>query len=68
MPDAAAIDLGIVLPEASAYHAATLERCPELYSPAVRIRLEMGRYVLAEDYLRARRGQEALRRDRKSVV
>ena len=48
-PDAAAIYLGIVLPEASAYHAATLERCPELYSPAARIRLEMGRYVLAEN-------------------
>jgi aspartyl-tRNA(Asn)/glutamyl-tRNA(Gln) amidotransferase subunit A len=62
-PDAPAIYLGIVLPEASAYHAATLERCPELYSPAVRIRLEMGRYILAEDYLRARGGQEALRRD-----
>jgi aspartyl-tRNA(Asn)/glutamyl-tRNA(Gln) amidotransferase subunit A len=61
--DTAAIYLGILLAEAAAYHAATLEQCPELYSPPVRIRLEMGRYILAEDYLRARRGQEVLRRD-----
>ncbi len=61
--DIAAIYLGILLPEAAAYHATTLEQCPELYSPAVRLRLEMGRYFLAEDYLRARRGQEVLRRD-----
>ena len=45
--------LHIVLPEASWFHAATLERYPERYSPAVRLRLEMGRYVLAEDYVRA---------------
>ena len=62
-PDIAAIYLGIVLAEASAYHAATLQQCPELYSPPVRIRLEMGRYILAEDYLRARAGQEVLRRE-----
>jgi aspartyl-tRNA(Asn)/glutamyl-tRNA(Gln) amidotransferase subunit A len=61
--DTTAIYLGILLAEAAAYHAATLEQCPELYSPPVRIRLEMGRYILAEDYLRARRGQEVLRRD-----
>lgn len=45
--------LHIVLPEASWYHAPTLEKDPSGYSPGVRIRLEMGRYVLAEDYLRA---------------
>ncbi len=45
--------LHIVLPEASAYHASTLESHPEGYSPGVRLRLEMGRYVLAEDYVRA---------------
>jgi aspartyl-tRNA(Asn)/glutamyl-tRNA(Gln) amidotransferase subunit A len=61
--DIAAIYLGILLAEAAAYHATTLERCPELYSAPVRIRLEMGRYILAEDYLRACRGQEVLRRD-----
>ncbi len=53
--------LHIVLPEASAYHARTLEECPERYSPGVRLRLEMGRYVLAEDYVRAMRLRERLR-------
>ena len=51
--DIPAIYLHLVLPEAAAFHAATLDRCPERYSPNVRLRLEMGRYVLAEDYLRA---------------
>lgn len=45
--------LHIVLPEASAYHAPLLERYADRYSPGVRLRLEMGRYVLAEDYVRA---------------
>lgn len=61
--DIAAIYLGILLAEAGAYHATTLDQCPELYSPSVRQRLEMGRYILAEDYLRARRGQDVLRRE-----
>jgi aspartyl-tRNA(Asn)/glutamyl-tRNA(Gln) amidotransferase subunit A len=61
--DAAAIYLHLVLPEAAAYHAATLESRPEAYSPNVRLRLEMGRYILAEDYLRAVHGREALIRD-----
>jgi aspartyl-tRNA(Asn)/glutamyl-tRNA(Gln) amidotransferase subunit A len=47
--------LHIVLPEASAYHATWLEQSPALYSPGVRLRLEMGRYLLAEDYVRAMR-------------
>ena len=61
--DIATIYLGILLAEAGAYHATTLDQCPELYSPSVRQRLEMGRYILAEDYLRARRGQDVLRRE-----
>jgi aspartyl-tRNA(Asn)/glutamyl-tRNA(Gln) amidotransferase subunit A len=61
--DIAAIYLAIVLSEAAAYHAATLERCPERYTPAVRQRLEVGRYILAEDYLRARTGQAVIRAD-----
>jgi aspartyl-tRNA(Asn)/glutamyl-tRNA(Gln) amidotransferase subunit A len=52
--------LHIVLPEASRYHAPRLERSPFLYSPGVRVRLEMGRYLLAEDYVRAMRLREAL--------
>jgi aspartyl-tRNA(Asn)/glutamyl-tRNA(Gln) amidotransferase subunit A len=45
--------LHIVLPEASAYHAPLLEQYADRYSPGVRLRIEMGRYVLAEDYVRA---------------
>jgi aspartyl-tRNA(Asn)/glutamyl-tRNA(Gln) amidotransferase subunit A len=52
--------LHIVLPEAARYHARLLETSPALYSPGVRIRLEMGRYVLAEDYIRAMRVRDAL--------
>jgi aspartyl-tRNA(Asn)/glutamyl-tRNA(Gln) amidotransferase subunit A len=54
--------LHIVLPEASRYHARVLERHAALYSPGVRIRLEMGRYLLAEDYARAMRVRVALTR------
>ena len=54
--------LHIVLPEASWYHAALLERYADKYSPGVRLRLEMGRYVLAEDYVRAMRARTVLRR------
>ena len=53
--------LHIVLPEAAAYHAPLLERHASSYSPGVRLRLEMGRYVLAEDYLRALDLRNALR-------
>jgi aspartyl-tRNA(Asn)/glutamyl-tRNA(Gln) amidotransferase subunit A len=45
--------LHIVLPEASWFHAPMLERYADRYSPGVRLRLEMGRHVLAEDYVRA---------------
>jgi aspartyl-tRNA(Asn)/glutamyl-tRNA(Gln) amidotransferase subunit A len=45
--------LHIVLPEASWYHDPLLERYASGYSPGVRVRLEMGRYILAEDYVRA---------------
>jgi aspartyl-tRNA(Asn)/glutamyl-tRNA(Gln) amidotransferase subunit A len=55
--------LHIVLPEASQYHAQFLDRYAALYSPGVRIRLEMGRYLLAEDYVRAQRLRERLRHD-----
>lgn len=61
--DVAAIYLHIVLTEAAAYHAKTLERRPEDYTPNVRIRLEMGRYVLGEDYMRALRGRELIGRE-----
>lgn len=53
--------LHIVLPEASAYHAEMLDEHPQAYSPGVRLRLEMGRYVLAEDYVRAMKLRGILR-------
>jgi len=51
----------ISLPEAAAYHATAVSARPERYTPNVRHRIEMGRYVLAEDYARAQRGREVLR-------
>jgi len=61
--DIAAVYLLIVLADAAAYHAATLDAMPERYTAPVRLRLEMGRYVLAEDYVRALAGREVLRRE-----
>ncbi|HEX7486905.1 MAG TPA: amidase [Vicinamibacterales bacterium] len=61
--DTATIYLHLQLPEASAYHAPVLEAHPDLYTTPVRQRLEMGRYVLAEDYARARFGATVLRRE-----
>jgi aspartyl-tRNA(Asn)/glutamyl-tRNA(Gln) amidotransferase subunit A len=58
--DIAPIYLHIVLPEAAALHAKTLDSHAEDYTPNVRIRLEMGRYILAEDYVRALRGRALL--------
>ena len=60
-PWTADVYLHIVLPEASRHHAAWLERHAAAYSPGVRLRLEMGRYILAEDYIRALDLREALR-------
>jgi aspartyl-tRNA(Asn)/glutamyl-tRNA(Gln) amidotransferase subunit A len=59
----APVYLHIVLAEAAAYHAKTLEERADDYMPNVRIRLEMGRYVLAEDYLRALAGRQVLTRE-----
>lgn len=58
--DVAPIYLHIVLSEAAAYHAKTLESRADDYTANVRLRLEMGRYILAEDYVRALRGREVL--------
>ena len=58
---APSIYLHTSLAEAAAYHAETLERAPGAYQPGVRLRLELGRYVLAEDYVRAQRGRDVLR-------
>jgi aspartyl-tRNA(Asn)/glutamyl-tRNA(Gln) amidotransferase subunit A len=63
-----AVYLHLVLADAAACHAATLERVPERYTPPVRMRLEMGRYILAEDYIRALEGREILRREVNSAL
>ena len=61
--DIAPIYLHIVLSEAAAYHAKTLDSRADDYTPNVRMRLEMGRYILAEDYVRALRGRDVLTRE-----
>ncbi len=57
----ATVYLHIALPEATWYHALSLEQHASSYSPGVRLRLEMGKYVLAEDYVRAMRLRDVLR-------
>jgi aspartyl-tRNA(Asn)/glutamyl-tRNA(Gln) amidotransferase subunit A len=49
--------------DAAAYHARTIEAVPHLYTPPVRQRIELARYVLAEDYVRAQDVRAALRRE-----
>jgi aspartyl-tRNA(Asn)/glutamyl-tRNA(Gln) amidotransferase subunit A len=61
--DIAPVYLHIVLADAAAYHASTLETMADRYTPNVRTRLEMGRYVLAEDYVRALAGRDVLKRE-----
>lgn len=58
--DTGTVYLHIVLAEAAAYHGATLDATPEAYQPDIRLRLEMARYVLAEDYARALHGRQVL--------
>jgi Asp-tRNA(Asn)/Glu-tRNA(Gln) amidotransferase A subunit family amidase len=50
------------LSDGAEYHARTLTTQPGDYTPNVRFRLEMGRYVMAEDYVRALRLRARLAR------
>lgn len=59
----APIYLHLVLADAAAYHATALAERPHAYTPNVRIRLEMGRHVLAEDYVRALRGRAIIQNE-----
>lgn len=61
--DMAAIYLHLVFGDAAEYHARTLLSRPQDYTPNVRLRLEMARYVLAEDYIRALRGKDVIARE-----
>jgi aspartyl-tRNA(Asn)/glutamyl-tRNA(Gln) amidotransferase subunit A len=49
--------------EGATYHARTLDAQADRYTPVVRRRLETGRYVLAQDYVRAMDGCAVLRRE-----
>jgi aspartyl-tRNA(Asn)/glutamyl-tRNA(Gln) amidotransferase subunit A len=59
----APVYLVIVMAEAMAYHAPTLDSRPQDYTAPVRTRLEMGRYVFGEDYVRAQAGRAVLARE-----
>ena len=56
----ATVYLHLVFGDAAEYHAPMLELRPHDYTPNVRMRLEMARYVLAEDYIRALRGKAVI--------
>ena len=60
---APAVYVHIHAAEAAEYHARTLDTAADRYTPNVRLRLEMGRYILAEDHVRARNACEHLRRE-----
>ncbi|MBU3060982.1 Asp-tRNA(Asn)/Glu-tRNA(Gln) amidotransferase GatCAB subunit A [Nocardia sp. NEAU-G5] len=52
---------GLMVPEATAFHARTLRTVPELYQTDVRILLEAGELMGAGDYLRAQRARTLMR-------
>ncbi|MFG2989070.1 amidase [Streptomyces sp. NPDC048257] len=56
-----AIQWGLMVPEASAYHERTLRTVPDLYGADVRVLLEAGELMTAGDYLRAQRARTLLR-------
>ena len=58
--DTAPIYLHTQLAEAADHHRTDLDDRPDEYGRGVRLRLELGRYVLAEDYVRAQRGRRML--------
>jgi aspartyl-tRNA(Asn)/glutamyl-tRNA(Gln) amidotransferase subunit A len=62
-PLTAAVYIHIHAAEGSEYHARMLETMAERYTPTVRLRLEMGRYILAEDYVRAQNARHVLVRE-----
>ncbi|WP_109005373.1 amidase [Streptomyces rishiriensis] len=54
---------GLMVPEATAYHEATLRAVPELYQGDVRVLLEAGELMPAGDYLRAQRSRTLMRQE-----
>ena len=61
--DTGPIYVCVALAEAAEYHARTIEAHPEAYTVPIRVRLQAGRHILAEDYLRAQRGRHRLTAD-----
>ncbi|MCO5997928.1 amidase [Actinoallomurus rhizosphaericola] len=57
-----AIQWGLMVPEATAYHEKTLREAAGLYTADVRILLEAGALMTAGDYLRAQRARTLMRR------
>ena len=58
--DTGPVYLHTQLAEAADRHRTDLDDRPDEYGRGVRLRLELGRYVLAEDYVRAQRGRRIL--------
>lgn len=56
-----AVQWGLMVPEATAYHEQSLRAAPDLYTPDVRILLEAGELTSAGDYLRAQRARTMMR-------
>jgi aspartyl-tRNA(Asn)/glutamyl-tRNA(Gln) amidotransferase subunit A len=61
--DIPTIYLHVSFGDAAEYHGRTLETRPQDYTKPVRLRLEMARCVLAEDYVRAMRGKALIARE-----
>ncbi|MEU8915131.1 amidase [Streptomyces nigrescens] len=58
-----AVQWGLMVPEATAYHERALRSVPERYGPDVRVLLEAGELLSAGDYLRAQRARTLMRRE-----
>ncbi|MFC9287003.1 amidase [Streptomyces sp. NPDC057052] len=56
-----AVQWGLMVPEATAYHERSLRATPDLYAADVRILLEAGELASAGDYLRAQRARTMMR-------
>ncbi|MGW7417938.1 amidase [Streptomyces sp. NPDC054863] len=56
-----AVQWGLMVPEASAYHERALRATPDSYAPDIRILLEAGELTSAGDYLRAQRARTMIR-------
>ncbi|MGW2496868.1 amidase [Streptomyces pseudogriseolus] len=56
-----AVQWGLMVPEATAYHERSLRVAPDLYTADVRILLEAGALTSAGDYLRAQRARTMMR-------